>query len=50
MELRLQKLLKVARTTHTWTTSSFELKLDINAFLPSDTLVSEIHSLPDDNW
>lgn len=35
---------------HTWITSSLELKLDISAFLPSDTLVSEIHSLPDDNW
>lgn len=35
---------------HTCTTSSLELKLDISAFLPSDTLVSEICSLPDDNW
>lgn len=44
------KLLKAGKNKHTWTTSSLELKLDINAFLPSDTLVSEIHSLPDDNW
>lgn len=50
MDLRLQKCQKFAKNKYTWTTSSLELKLDISVFLPSDTLVSEIHSLPEDNW
>lgn len=49
MDSRPPKPQKVAKNKHTWTTSSLELKLDISVFLPSETLVSEMHSLPDDN-